>query len=140
MRSSGETHEKKEDGMLFSRRYIVPVGALAVALILAMLLLGPVAASGDPEDADNGEAKAIVGPGESIRRRYAAEHGDSILVRGVHRETVVVRKDGITLVGDEAVLKPPNRPTSPCGPAGFCALGDVNFKPVRSLSTWRTSP
>jgi hypothetical protein len=129
MRSSGETHEKKEDGMLFSRRYIVPVGALAVALILAMLLLGPVAASGDPEDADNGEARQIVGPGESIQEALsAAEHGDSILVRGVHRETVVVRKDGITLVGDEAVLKPPNRQTSPCGPAGFCALGDVNFQ------------
>src|SRR3712207_8161092 len=44
---------------------------------------------------------------------------------GVHRETVLIRKDGIELIGDEAVLKP-DRSTSPCGPSGFCVRGVEN--------------
>ena len=103
-----------------------------VILLLAVMAATLVLASGVALAVGMGSAGAqssVVGPGESIQKAVnAADPGDSILVRGVHRETVVIRKDGITLVGDKAVLKPPNRPSSPCGPAGLCALGDVNLQ------------
>lgn len=97
-----------------------PLIACLLAILLAMLVMGVASAQ---------TQRAIVGPDESIQRAVnAAERGDTIVVRGVHRETVVIRKDGITLLGDEAVLEPPDRPTSPCGPSGFCVLGEVNFQ------------
>jgi nitrous oxidase accessory protein NosD len=73
---------------------------------------------------------SIVGPGESIQKAVAAaEPGDTIVVRGTHHEAVVIRKDGIKLVGQDAVLKSPDEPRTPCfAPAGFCVLGDVNFQ------------
>ncbi len=103
-----------------------PLIACLLAVFVAVLIAGVASA----QEASSAQSqRAIVGPGESIQRAVnAAEPGDTILVRGTHRETVVIRKDGITLLGDEAVLKPPDRPTSPCGPSGFCVLGDVNFQ------------
>jgi nitrous oxidase accessory protein NosD len=69
----------------------------------------------------------VVGPGESIQKAIKAAHpGDTILVRGVHREAVVIRKNRISLRGLDAVLEPPARAGSPCGPSGICVLGDVN--------------
>jgi hypothetical protein len=105
------------------RRTIVLLTTMALTLLVASgVILGAGIGSA-------GAQSSVVGPGESIQKAVnAADPGDSILVRGVHRETVVIRKDGITLVGDKAVLKPPNRPSSPCGPAGLCALGDVNLQ------------
>src|ERR687897_493833 len=56
------------------------------------------------------------------------------LVRGVHREDVVIRKNGIKLRGDDAVIEAPPRAKadSPCsktfGPEAICVLGDVNIK------------
>jgi parallel beta-helix repeat protein len=98
-----------------------PLIACLLAVLLAVLVAGVASAQ---------TQRSIVGPGESIQRAVnAAERGDTIVVRGTHRETVLIRKDGIELIGDDAVLEPPDRPSSPCfAPSGFCIRGDgVNF-------------
>ena len=68
----------------------------------------------------------VVRPGESIQKAIeAADPGDTIVVLGgVHHESVVIKKDGISLRGDDAVLKPPAKPISPCGASGFCVQAD----------------
>jgi parallel beta-helix repeat protein len=79
---------------------------------------------------------SVVGPGESIQKAInAADPGDTIVVRGVHREDVVIRKNGIKLRGiDDAVIEAPTRAKadSPCsrafGPEAICVLGDENIK------------
>ena len=98
-----------------------PLIVCLLAALLAMLLTGVAYAQ---------TQVSIVGPGESIQRAVnAAERGDTIVVRGTHHEAVVIRKDGIKLVGQDAVLKSPDRPRTPCfEAAGFCVLGDVNFQ------------
>jgi parallel beta-helix repeat protein len=82
-----------------------------------------------------GAQSSVVGPGESIQKAVnAADPGDTIVVRGVHREDVVIRKNGIKLRGDDAVIEAPARAKadSPCsktfGPEAICVLGDVNIK------------
>src|SRR5215210_8754131 len=83
-----------------------------------------------------GAQSSVVGPGESIQKAInAAEPGDTIVVKGVHREDVVIRKDGIKLRGeDDAVIEVPARAKadSPCskafGPGAICIFGDVNIK------------
>ena len=100
-----------------------PLFACLLAALLAMLLTGVAYAQT--------QGPVVVGPGESIQRAVdAAKRGDTIVVRGTHREAVVIRKDGISLAGDNAVLKPPDRPTSPScfAPAGFCVRGNVNLQ------------
>jgi nitrous oxidase accessory protein NosD len=81
-----------------------------------------------------GAQSSVVGPGESIQKAInAADPGDTIVVRGVHREDVVISKDGIKLRGDDAVIEAPTRAKadSPCsrafGPEGVCVIGDVNL-------------
>jgi len=74
---------------------------------------------------------SVVGPGESIQKAInAADPGDTIIVRGVHREDVIIRKDGIKLRGEDAVLEPPARAGSPCSRAfraeAICIAGDLN--------------
>jgi hypothetical protein len=98
-----------------------PITACLLALFLVMLAAG--FASAKPKG-------HVVRPGESIQAAVdAAEPGDTIVVLGgVHRETVVIEKDGISLRGVKAVLEPPTEPTEgPCEGAGFCVLGDVDF-------------
>jgi parallel beta-helix repeat protein len=80
-------------------------------------------------------ANKVVGPGESIQKAInAADPGDTIVVRGVHREDVVIRKNGIKLRGDDAVIEVPARAKadSPCskaiGPVAICVLGDFNLE------------
>jgi parallel beta-helix repeat protein len=80
-------------------------------------------------------ANKVVGPGESIQKAVnAADPGDTIVVRGVHREDVVIRKNGIKLRGDDAVIEAPTKAKadSPCsktfGPEAICVLGDVNIE------------
>jgi parallel beta-helix repeat protein len=78
-------------------------------------------------------ANKVVGPGESIQKAVnAADPGDTIVVRGVHREDVIITKNGIKLRGDDATLKPPARAGSPCsrvsGPTAICVLGDFNLE------------
>jgi nitrous oxidase accessory protein NosD len=75
---------------------------------------------------------SVVGPGESIQKAInAADPGDTIVVRGVHKEDVVIRKDGIKLRGDDAVIEAPAKADSPCSRAfgleAICVLGDVNL-------------
>jgi parallel beta-helix repeat protein len=102
-----------------------------MACVLALILAAPAAG------ASSAEAKSsLVGPGESIQKAvYAADPGDTIVVRGVHREDVVIRKNGIKLRGvGNAVIEAPARARadSPCsklfGPEAICVLGDVNSK------------
>jgi parallel beta-helix repeat protein len=83
-----------------------------------------------------GAQSSVVGRGESIQKAInAADPGDTIVVRGVHREDVVIRKNGIKLRGDDAVIEVPARAKadSPCSkafgvPGAFCVLGDVNLQ------------
>jgi parallel beta-helix repeat protein len=107
--------------------------ALSVCLVAGSLALAPALSAG----AGLAEAKSlVVGPGESVQKAiHAADPGDTILVRGVHREDVVIRKNGIKLRGiDNAVIEAPGRAKadSPCskfsGTEGICVLGDVNLQ------------
>jgi parallel beta-helix repeat protein len=108
-------------------------------VLLATMALTVLVASGVVLAAGIGSAGAqssVVGPDESIQKAInAADPGDTIVVRGVHREDVVIRKDGIKLRGeDDAVIEVPARAKadSPCskafGPGAICLLGDVNVK------------
>ena len=102
--------------------------------LLATMALTLLVASGLALAAGVGSAAAdssVVGPGESIQKAInAADPGDTIVVRGLHREDVAIRKDGIKLRGDDAVIKPPAKADSPCsrfaGPTAICVLGDFN--------------
>jgi hypothetical protein len=107
-------------------------------LLLATMALTLLVASGVVLGAAIGPAGAqssVVGPGESIQKAInAADPGDTIVVRGVHREDVIIRKNGIKLRGEDAVIEAPPRAKadSPCskvfGPEAICLLGDVNLK------------
>jgi parallel beta-helix repeat protein len=111
------------------RRTIVLLATMALTLLVASgVVLGAGMGSA-------GAQSSVVGPGESIQKAVnAAEPGDTIVVRGVHREDVVIRKNGIKLRGDDAVIEAPTRAKadSPCskafGPEAICVLGDVNLK------------
>src|ERR687890_2513826 len=111
------------------RRTIVLLATMALTLLVAS---GVVLAAGI---GSAGAQSSVVGPGESIQKAInAADPGDTIVVRGVHREDVVIRKDGIKLRGEDAVIEVPHRPKadSPCskafGPGAICIFGDVNIK------------
>jgi parallel beta-helix repeat protein len=110
-------------------------------LLVATMILTLLVASGVALATAIGSAQAankVVGPGESIQKAVNAAHpGDTIVVRGVHREDVVIRKDGIKLRGDDAVIEAPTRAKadSPCsktfGPEGICVVGDVNLDTLK---------
>jgi parallel beta-helix repeat protein len=106
-------------------------------LLVATMILTLLVASGVALAVGIGSAGAqssVVGPGESIQKAINAAHpGDTIVVRGVHREDVVIRKDGIKLRGEDAVIEAPTRAKadSPCsrlvGPEAICVWGDFNI-------------
>jgi parallel beta-helix repeat protein len=83
-------------------------------------------------------ADTVVGPAGSIQAAVdAAAPGDTIVVRGTHRENVAVGTDGITLRGLGAVLEPPAVPAanacfdpSVAGESvhGICVSGDIDFE------------
>src|SRR5687768_2754584 len=110
------------------RRTIVLLATMALTLLVASgvsLAVGIGSA---------GAQSSVVGPGESIQKAVnAADPGDTIVVRGVHREDVVIRKNGIKLRGDDAVIEAPTRAKadSPCsrafGTEAICVLGDENI-------------
>ena len=90
-------------------------------LLVATMILTLLVASGVALATAIGSAQAankVVGPAESIQKAVNAAHpGDTIVVRGVHREDVFIRKDGIKLRGeDDAVIEAPTRAKadSPC--------------------------
>ena len=96
---------------LFMRRTIPLLATMALTLLVASGLA--LAAGVGSAAADS----SVVGPGESIQKAInAADPGDTIVVRGVHREDVVIRKDGIKLRGDDAVIEAPAtaKADSPC--------------------------
>jgi nitrous oxidase accessory protein NosD len=102
-------------------RRIVLMATMAVLVALS-LLVSTGFATAKPKG-------HVVHSGESIQQAIkAADPGDTIVVLGgVHRETVVIKKDGISLRGVDAVLKPPAKPSSPCGASGFCVQADNVF-------------
>jgi parallel beta-helix repeat protein len=112
------------------RRNIVLLATMALTLLVAS---GVALAAGI---GSAGAQSSVVGPGESIQKAVnAADPGDTIVVRGVHREDVIIRKNGIKLRGDDAVIEAPPRAKadSPCskavgGPQGICVWGDFNIK------------
>src|SRR4029453_19208323 len=88
----------KEGGLLM-RRTIVLLVTMALTLLVAS---GRALAAGV---GSAGAKSSVVGPGESIQKAINAAHpGDTIIVRGVHKEDVVIRKNGIKLGGDEGGL------------------------------------
>src|SRR5215217_1809821 len=108
-------------------------------LLLATIALTLLVASGVALAVGIGFAGAessVVGPGESIQKAINAAHpGDTIVVRGVHREDVIIRKNGIKLRGDDAVIEAPTRAKadSLCSravgrPEAICVFGDENIK------------
>ena len=71
-----------------------------------------------------GADSSVVGPGESIQKAInAADPGDTIVVRGVHREDVIITKNGIKLRGEDAVIEAPARAKA--------------TRPARSFLDWR---
>src|SRR5215218_7520444 len=112
------------------RRTIVLLATMALTVLVASGVALAVTAIGSA-----GAQGSVVGPGESIQKAVnAAEPGDTIVVRGVHREDVVIRKNGIKLRGEgDAVIEAPTtaKADSPCskfvgGPEAICVLGDFN--------------
>src|SRR5215213_3163511 len=106
-------------------------------LLVATMALTVLVASGLTLVAGVGSAAAdssVVGPGESIQKAInAADPGDTIVVKGVHREDVAIRKDGIKLRGEDAVIEAPpkSEADSRCSrifgsPEGICVLGEVD--------------
>src|SRR3712207_4530624 len=96
------------------RRVIPLLSTMALTLLVAsgVALAGAIGSAG--------AQGSVVGPGESIQKAVNAAHpGDTIMVRGVHREDVVIRKDGIKLRGEDAVIEAPARAKadSPCSKA-----------------------
>ena len=111
------------------RRTIVSLGTMSLTLLVASGVALAVT-----KISPAGAESSVVGPGESIQKAVNAAHpGDTIVVRGVHREDVVIRKNGIKLRGDDAVIEAPTRAKadSPCsrafGPEAICVLGDDNL-------------
>jgi parallel beta-helix repeat protein len=108
------------------RRTISLVATIALTLLVASAV-ALAAAIGSA-----GAQSSVVGPGESIQKAInAADPGDTIVVRGVHREDVIVTKNGIKLRGEDAVIEAPARAGSPCSKYGggleaICVLGDFN--------------
>ena len=105
---------------------------LLTTMVLTLLVASGVALAAGIGSA--GAESSVVGPGESIQKAInAADPGDTIIVRGVHREDVIIRKNGIKLRGvGNAVIEAPARAKadSLCsrfsGPTAICVLGDFN--------------
>jgi nitrous oxidase accessory protein NosD len=110
--------------------------ALSACVLAGSLALALALAAG----AGSAEAKSsVVGPGESIQKAVnAADPGDTIVVKGVHREDVIICKDGIKLRGEDAVIEAPTKANadSPCsrtfGTEAICVVGDVNLETLRA--------
>src|SRR5215217_3603033 len=109
--------------------------ALLTTMALTLLVAGGVALA-VTKFGSAGPQSSVVGPGESIQKAVnAADSGDTIVVRGVHREDVIIRKDGIKLLGQDAVIEAPPKSNadSRCSgvsraPEGICVLGNVNLE------------
>ena len=111
------------------RRTIVLLATMALTVLVASGVALALTKIGSA-----GAQSSGVGPGESIQKAVNAAHpGDTIVVKGVHREDVVIRKDGIKLRGvGNAVIEAPTtaKADSPCsrasGSTAICVLGEFN--------------
>jgi parallel beta-helix repeat protein len=113
------------------RRTIVLLTTIALTLLVAS---GVALAVGI---GSAGAQSSVVGPGESIQKAVNAAHpGDTIVVKGVHREDVVISKDGIKLRGEDAVIEAPPKAKadSPCAPEAICIRASENEKRVSDVS------
>ncbi len=107
---------------------------LFMVLMLGMMVALVVVGLGSSAQATPKKAaseKLTVRPGESIQEAVnAASAGDKIVVLpGVYRQSVVIKKNGIMLKGIKAVLKPPAGQGCQAyflAPSGICVLGRVN--------------
>lgn len=88
----------------------------------------------------NAEGRQVVHPGQSIQRAVdRARPGDTIVLRpGVYRQSVLIRKSGLRLVGagKKTVLRPSGRRAeNACGQAGngICVLGRPGHR-LRNVS------
>src|SRR5215213_9616173 len=113
------------------RRAILLGAMMAVTLLVASGLVLAVGVGSATAES------SVVGPGESIQKAInAADPGDTIVVRGIHHEDVIIRKNGIKLRGiDGAVIETPAgaKADSLCSrvskPTAICVLGDVHLEP-----------
>jgi nitrous oxidase accessory protein NosD len=114
------------------RRTILLLATMALTLLVASGVALAVTKIGSA-----GAQSSVVGPGESIQKAVNAAHpGDTIVVRGVHREDIIIRKNGIKLRGDDAVIDVPDRPKADSpwsrafGPEAICVCGggDLNIE------------
>src|ERR687895_2370119 len=110
------------------RRTIVLLATMALTVLVASGVALAVTKIGSA-----GAQSSVVGPGESIQKAVNSAHpGDTIVVRGVHKEDVIIRKNGIKLRGEDAVIEAPAtaKADSLCskasGPTAICVLGDFN--------------
>jgi nitrous oxidase accessory protein NosD len=112
------------------RRRLSLTVSVVTALAIPLTLARPASAS----------TTHVVQPGESIQAAInRATPGDTIQVKpGTYRENLEIAKNGITLVGPGATLKPPAKPRpSFCDDdgtvTGICVHGDVDadFNPTR---------
>ncbi len=106
-------------------------GGMPIALSLVISLLAVLLATAGPAGAAEGQ-RFVVGEGESIQAAIdAAEPGATIVVRGDHTENVWVNKDGITLIGRNATLRPEADPgPTPCSPDPTAPAPIVCVTPV----------
>ncbi len=105
-------------------------GLCALTLATGLGIASATAASASPSGA--AAHRIVIGPGQSIQRAVdSARPGTTIVLRpGVYRQSVLIRKDKITLRGSGAgrtVLKPPRRAphnlcTAAFGETGICIL------------------
>src|ERR671913_1154200 len=112
------------------RRTIVLLATMTLTLLVASGVALAVTKIGSA-----GAQSSIVGPGESIQKAVNAAHpGDTIVVRGVHREDVIIRKDGIKLRGEDAVIEAPPQGQSrlalleACRTGGYLRLGRLQYQ------------
>jgi hypothetical protein len=118
------------------RRTLLSLSTMALTLLVAS---GLALAMGVGSAAAQSSG---VGPDESIQKAiYAADPGDTIVVKGVHREDVVIRKNGIKLRGEgDAVIEAPQEPkqTRPARRLTdrrlFASSATSTSKPARSTS------
>lgn len=120
-------------------RRIALVALACAATLLALAM--PAAADGHRRGHERRGHRhgrvTIVQPGQSIQAAIdAAGPGSTIVVKhGTYAENLVIRTDGIRLVGQGATLTPPATPApDPCaeGPStvdGICVLGQLQFPP-----------
>ncbi len=108
------------------------------SIVTVTAMVGALGVAASPASAATTQQRLVVGPGQSIQAAVDRAHsGDVIVIRpGRYHESVLIRKNGITLQGSGAystgtvILPPTGKPKNLCAQlmSGFCVIGDVNFR------------